>query len=123
MSPDRKQVALYTLENGQPIIQVWDISSGKLLFRCQSVTGQQGGLTWSPDGKYLAALKNDHGSQALHCWDARNGSLSLTYQTLQEPDTLTWSPDGRLLAMVDRRQPFFMHAPAKDTVLRIFSVT
>jgi WD40 repeat protein len=122
MSPDRKQVALYTLENGQPIIQVWDISSGKLLFRCQSVTGQQGGLTWSPDGRYLAAYKNDHGSQMVHCWDARSGALSLTYGTLNEPGALTWSPDGRLLAMVDRRQPFFLRAPAKDTVLRIFSV-
>ncbi|MDQ2716130.1 MAG: WD40 repeat domain-containing protein [Chloroflexota bacterium] len=122
MSPDRKQVALYTLENGQPIIQVWDISSRKLLFRCQSVTGQQGGLTWSPDGRYLAAYTNDHGSQMVHCWDARSGALSLTYGALNDPGALTWSPDGRLLAMVDRRQPFFLHAPPRDTVLRIFLV-
>jgi WD40 repeat protein len=122
MSADRKQVALYTLENGQPIIQVWDIPAEKLLFRCQPVIGQQGGLTWSPDGKYLAACKNDHGQNMIHLWDAGSGSLSLTYGALNAPDALTWSPDSRFLALVDRRHPPFMRGPARDTVLRIFPV-
>ncbi len=122
ISPDSRRAALYILEEGQLVIQVWDSQARKLLFRCQPVTGQQGGLTWSPDGKYLAAYKNDHGQNMIHLWDAGSGALSLTYGALNAPDALTWSPDGRFLALVDRRQPFFLHSPARDTVLRIFPV-
>lgn len=119
LSPDGKRAAICVLEREQMIIQVWDVSTSRLLFRCQPVAGALWDLTWSPDGSFLAAF----GAGQLAFWDASSGVQSFTYKTLFSPNTLIWSPDGRSLAFTEYlKGPFLLSRTALDLVLHVFSV-
>jgi WD40 repeat protein len=88
------------------LIQLWDISSKKLVKTYPGVTS----FTWSPDGKELATYtslfdlnrlpKTKTGNVVII--DATSGAQVALYKS-QHPsiDTVSWSPDGRYLASAE----------------------
>lgn len=124
LSPDGQRAALYILEQGHLVIQVWDLRTISLLFSCQPVAGQYWCLTWSSDGNYLAACQSNSSPASLRFWNANTGKLAFSYEVLSSPDQLTWSPNGRFLAMVDNRQSGILlpRAPRTNIVLRVLEI-
>ncbi|HZR44745.1 MAG TPA: WD40 repeat domain-containing protein [Ktedonobacteraceae bacterium] len=124
LSPDGQRAALYTVEQGQLVIQIWDLGTASPLFSCQPVAGQHWCLTWSSDGNYLAACQSNRSPASLRFWNVNTGKLAFSYEALSFPDRLTWSPNGRFLAMVDNRQPISLtfRAPRTNIVLRVLEI-
>lgn len=123
LAPNGQRAALYTLEQGQLVIQVWDLRTASPLFSCQPVAGQHWCLTWSPDGTYLAACQSNRSPASIRFWNASTGKLAFSYEALAFfPDRLTWSPNGRFLAEIDSQPASMFRAPATHTVLRVLEV-
>lgn len=79
-------------------VRLWDLSSGKELYR---LTGHQGvvwAVTFSPDGKLLASAGED---RQIIVWDVATGqkNKTLSGSTFRELDSLAFSPDGKTLAV------------------------
>lgn len=122
LSPDWSRAAIYIHDHGNQLsIQIWDVHEHKPIFRCQSVAGQQGDLTWSPNGKYIAACGYSNGN-VVNLWDASSGAWLFTYNTRVLPGNLSWSPDSRFLALTAYNQYGFLKGPPHDSVLQIFAV-
>jgi serine/threonine protein kinase/WD40 repeat protein len=97
-------------EKGAPEeLKVWDIASGKELFRDAGEVAQAGQVLFSPDGKYLAAVtapvlpggpfEPTRGSR-LKVWDARTGAEVLAWKPDAGPlVSPVFSPDGARLAV------------------------
>jgi WD40 repeat protein len=124
ISPDGQRAALFTVEGGQPVVQLWDLSTASPLFSCQPFPGQSWCLSWSPDGNYLAACQSNSSPPSIRFWYAASGKLAFSYETLSFPDRLTWSPNGRFLAVIDNRQPgsFIFRPNRVNIVLRVLPV-
>lgn len=90
-SPDERTLASASA-NGS--IQLWEVDSGTLLWKCWLVKGFVW-LAFSPDGGTLASAGLD---ALVRLWDPQNGmplkALSHTTASIH----LAWSPDGKLLA-------------------------
>jgi WD40 repeat protein len=56
--------------------QVWDATSGKLLFAYPSYPGQGADypLAWSPDGKYIVSTGTDY---SVSIWDASSKTVGI----------------------------------------------
>jgi hypothetical protein len=107
-SPDSTRLALLAVENGSPVIQIWDAKTGQHLFTCQRVQEQPGNIFWSPDGRYLAATEADQLPSAsgfppraamIQFWNAQTGKALFAYNAPGFPESLLWSPDSRFLAV------------------------
>lgn len=120
ISPDGQRAAIYILEQGQLVIQVWDLSTASPLFRCQAVPGYTGGLTWSPDGRYLAACQS--GPSSICFWNADTGKLAFSNDALSNPERLTWSPNGRFLAAVNSQGPLVFRGSSRNTMLHVLPI-
>ena len=124
ISPDGQRAALFRGEQGQMVIQLWDLSTASPLFSCQPIPGQYWCLTWSPDGRYLAACQSNSSPASILFWHAASGKFAFSYKAPSFPDNVTWSPGGRFLAVVENRQPgsFIFHPPRTNIVLRVLPV-
>jgi len=112
-SPDGRWLAT----GAQSAIQLWDVSTGRLVYTLDRGAGQWSrttGLAFSPDSQILAASSN----RLVRLWAVGSGQLTATLQGYQgngalstiftdqgtdEEDleaitTLAFSPDGQLLA-------------------------
>jgi len=107
-SPESTQLALLAVENGSPVIQIWDAKMGRYLFTCQRVQAQPGAIFWSPDGRYLVATEADQlpsesgfppGAAMIQFWNAQTGKALFAYNAPGFPESLLWSPDSRFLAV------------------------
>jgi WD40 repeat protein/serine/threonine protein kinase len=89
-SPDGKRIASF--HSGT--VEVWDVTTGRVLMvLCKGQRGQQG-LAFSPDGNYLAA-----GGKV---WNAQNGTEVMTlYKAQERMECVAFSPDGKRIASVD----------------------
>jgi Tol biopolymer transport system component len=121
LSPDGQRAAIYIVEQGQLVIQVWDLGTASPLFHCQPVPGQHWCLTWSPDGKYLAECQSNSSPASIRFWKAESGKLALSYDAPSWAEQLTWSPNGRFLAVVAHHGPS-IGAVMRNIVLQILEV-
>ncbi len=70
-SPDARQSANETDDNGVAVIEIYDSGSGELIHRLRHKDALSGAVTWSPTGKRIAVLtKND----ALVLFDSAIGA-------------------------------------------------
>lgn len=98
-SPDGRQVAFVSLEDGRSRLEVLDVETGRA-----SVLSEGEGLAefaapaWSPDGRQLAvAYKPEHGTWDLALVDAGGGSPVRLWTDPALDRNAAWSPDGRYL--------------------------
>lgn len=106
-SPDSTRLALFAVEKGSPVIQIWDAKTGRHLFTCQRVQAQPGNIFWSPDGRYLVATEADQSlvggfppsAAIIQFWDAQSGKALFAYTAPEFPESLLWSPDSRFVAV------------------------
>jgi RNA polymerase sigma factor (sigma-70 family) len=104
-SPDGKRLAAVSddsaPDNSAPPVPghgggVFDVATGKLLFRLGGHDGGGLAVAWSPDGKYLATGGADHLGRL---WDAATGKELRKFQEHTTPvEAVAFSPDGRWLA-------------------------
>ncbi len=100
-SPDGKQLAIITYDQGNNEIVILDARKGKIIreLRWRDI-GAILNLAWSPDGQWLAFSAQIGGISDLFLYHLNRGELKrLTddrYAQLQP----AWSPDGRYLAYV-----------------------
>jgi WD40 repeat protein len=97
-SPDSAILASGAIED--PVVRLWDPSSGRLIRALDGQTGWTRSLAFSSDGKLLASGSTD---LAIRLWDVATGRV---VQTLKgHTDFLggvAFSPDGKLLASGSR---------------------
>ncbi|MCG9128057.1 hypothetical protein JT359_10700 [Candidatus Poribacteria bacterium] len=74
-------------------IQIWDISTEKLLMTIQT-SARTYDVAFSPDGKTIASCSED-----IYLWDVETGKLFNTFTGhTDQVSILTFSPDGKTLA-------------------------
>ncbi len=77
-------------------MQVWDASTGAVLF---TYHGHMDGVTvvaWSPDGSRVASGSSD---KSVQIWNASSGKRIFTYRGHSDEITaVTWSPDSKYIA-------------------------
>src|SRR5205085_869028 len=73
-SPDGKRIASSSSDN---TVQVWDATSGKLVYTYRGNSDTVSAVAWSPDGKRMASGCSDH---TVRVWDATTGAHTLTYR-------------------------------------------
>jgi WD40 repeat protein len=81
-------------------VQVWNTSSGKLVFTSVDPRSDGGKIAWSPKGDKIAAGNFDPSPQPIvRILDATSGNLRLTYSNhTLGVNGLAWSPDGTYVA-------------------------
>ncbi len=95
LSPDG-QVLVTGNGYDDPVIRVWEASSGKLLTKLEKHTGWIGELVFSRDGRWLASAAGDH---SIRLWDASNWTEVTVFRGhADEVHTVAFSPDGQFLA-------------------------
>jgi len=96
--PDGTQLA--GIKHRYPVmpdtIMVWDVASGRELFRLQGHIGEIFDVRFSPDGRRLATSGRD---ATICIWDAENFEELVLLRGHQDYIwSIDWSPDGRALA-------------------------
>jgi WD40 repeat protein len=101
-SPDRKRLAVGWRDNRLwpqrqgPVVEVWDLTTQKILFSFKSHTDIVRCLAFSPDGCFLASSSPLDGT--LKTWDLRAGKEVLSLRPQRGCHSVAFSPDGRRLA-------------------------
>ena len=93
ISPDgRRYVGCYTStipsEDG---FRVWDLTTGRELFRFRADMEVVYSLEFSPDGKRIITASRDRTAKV---WDAETGAELITLQTDDTVESASFSPDG-----------------------------
>lgn len=94
LSPDGRRMASGSWQNAtENIGRVWDVVTGKELFRLVGHTACVGGVAWSADGKRILTGGNDGN---LIVWDAGSGKLLKKFSgTTGSIRSVALSPDGK----------------------------
>lgn len=96
-APDGKSLAAGSFE-GQ--LTLWEVASGKELWRVQADPNPINQLAMCADGKLLAFAQ--YGGSKIHLYDPVTGKLTHKLETGKgSVSTLALSPDGRLLAWAE----------------------
>jgi WD40 repeat protein len=86
---------LVTTDTLHERVKVWDVASGKELFRFESALGSERLFAFSPDNLRLATSGQD---KSVRLWDAVRGQELLSLEGPQDEIAyLAFSPDGRRL--------------------------
>ncbi len=82
------------------LVQVWDVSGGKLLTTFSGHAGNPLSVAFSPDGRLLASGGMDN---SIKIWDVHSGELVRTLEGhTDDVRSVSFLPDGRLLASKGR---------------------
>jgi len=96
VSPDRKRFAVCAFGS----LYVFDVESGKLLFRQTVRQKAVYSLGFTPDS--AAIFTSGTGDQEIRFWDTATGKLKHEIVVEQFPWIVAISPDGKLLAVSER---------------------
>lgn len=101
-SPDRKQIAYVSFEDGRSQIWIQTVASGERR-RVAAYPGINSAPSFSPDGRRLAMTLSKDGNPDIYVLDLGSGSLRQVtrhWSIDTEPD---WMPDGRHLVFTSDR--------------------
>ena len=95
-SPDGQLMATAFFGSYGQSVQVWNISTGKLVQNYAGHVDVVGSLSWSADGTYVASSSADGSTQV---WNALTGQRIYDFEDNTRCNTdVGWSPDGKTLA-------------------------
>ncbi len=101
-SPDGRQLAYVSFENGHATLFIQRISDGKRV-EAASYPGINGAPAWSPDGKRLAMTLSRDGNTEVYVLMLKHRRLQrLTRNTAIDTEP-AWSPDGRSIIFTSDR--------------------
>lgn len=96
---------------------VWEISSGREIFRTPMERGGITAAVLSADGKYLAT---GHTDGMVYVWKMSSGNEVLNFSHSDPPSTLKFSPDGRYLAVTSSQGVYY--GPSSKSMVRLWDV-
>jgi WD40 repeat protein/uncharacterized caspase-like protein len=95
-SPDGKLIAAAGSQDlGAGVVQLWDLSTGKLLREISTKGSMLNGIAFSANGASVASCCQDGGAEL---WDVKTGKRRLVLSKTR-CDTIAVSPDGHLVAL------------------------
>src|SRR5262249_33904016 len=99
-SPDGKTLAVGEYPGA---IGLWDVATGKGIFRRPGHRQRIENVVYSPDGKTLASLDGDWG-EPVRLWDVATGKeiRQLAQHNRWGIRSIAYSPDGKTLASTER---------------------
>ena len=101
-SPDGKQIAYVSFEEGTSRIYIQELSTGNRR-ALKHEKGINSSPSWSPDGNFLTAVLSKGGNPDLYLYDLKKNNwkqLTNHYGIDTEPD---WSPNGKSLIFTSNR--------------------
>jgi WD40 repeat protein/serine/threonine protein kinase/tetratricopeptide (TPR) repeat protein len=108
-SPDGKTLAMASYSGS---VQLWDVSTGKLLDTLKGHSSAVRAVVFSPDGRTLASASSD---QTVRLWNVQTRrelmQLDPGSMKLGNVQTLAFSPDGRQLVAAGRNAAVWSTAP------------
>jgi len=95
-SPDGLHIAGGGIDKN---VNIWEISSGKMIHKLEGFNDYVGVVIYSPDGKHIVGAGSDNDSK-YKMWNASSGKL-IQSEDQGGPDinSLEFSPDGQSMAM------------------------
>jgi RNA polymerase sigma factor (sigma-70 family) len=113
-SPDGKVLAAGT--DGDPIIGLYEVATGKLGRRLVGHTGAARSAVFSQDGRWIASAGQD---RTARIWDYATGKEVTQFQDQEELEDVAWSPDGKRLAIRTRQAVSLWDIAASKRIYRI----
>jgi WD40 repeat protein len=88
--------SIYDTKANTTRVQLWEVTSGRILQTLRGHTARVGCVAFSPDGRFLAIGSQD---RSVIVWDIATGEEMWTFRGHQDRVALVaFSPDGRRLA-------------------------
>ena len=101
-SPDGRQLAYVSFENGRSEVWVQGVYDGKRT-RVASFRGKNSAPAWSPDGKQLALSLSRDGNSEIYLFELRSQQLQRLTRNRGADTEPVWSPDGKSIAFLSDR--------------------
>jgi TolB protein len=101
-SPDGKQIAYVSFENGRPAIYRQRLSDGQRE-QLTRFKGLNGAPSWSPDGKKMAMVLSKDGNPEIYVMDLSSKALTRVTNNYSIDTEPSWLPDGKSLVFTSNR--------------------
>lgn len=101
-SPDGRQIAYVSFENGRPGVYRQDLRSGERE-QLTNFPGLNSSPAWSPDGNTIALVLSKDGSPDIYLMDVASRRLTRITRHYGIDTEPTWMPDGRSLLFTSDR--------------------